>query len=254
MPKRFFAIAILPLLAGLGCSKPAPPPAPIRPVTQQDLKNLGQTSSNAQQEFADSEKLYKQLKEQQAAANSAAKPSAAATPSVDMTPGTAMTPGRPVASLEELSALVQKAGYTPRFDSGKLPYFMVTLNPSLTKLGFPHGMKILYFLSDDKKSFTFFAYVRELRESEGNDVSQAMTNAPLAPALLAKLKAADPMPQKAIFMATNMPVLASGNAVVAMPYLILAMSAVNQNMNPGAVQLEINNIVSVLGTTQTIWK
>jgi hypothetical protein len=248
MSKKVFAIAILPLLASLGCSKPAPPPAPIRPITKEDLKKLGQTSSNVQQEFANSEKLYKELKEQQAASNSAAKQGP------DMTSGPVVAQSRPVASLEELSALVQKAGYTPRFDSGKLQYFMVTSNPSLTKLGFPHGMKILYFLSGDKESFTFFAYVRELRESEGNDVSQAMTNAPLAPDLLEKLKTADPMPQKAIFMATNMPVMASGETVVAMPYLILAMSAENRNMDPGTVQAEINNIVTVLGTTQPIWK
>jgi hypothetical protein len=254
MQKKVFAIAFLPLLASLGCSKPAPPPAPIRPVTQEDLKKLGQTSSNVQKEFADSDKLYNELKKQQAAANSTANGSPAVTPSVDMTPGSAMTPDRPVASLEELSALIQKAGYTPRFDSGKLPYFMVTSNPSATKLGFPGGIKILYFLSDDKKSFTFFAYVRELRESEGNDVSQATTNAPLAPELLAKLKTVNPMPQTAIFMAANMPVMANGNTVVAMPYLILAMSAENQSMGPGTVQMEINNIASVLGTTQGIWK
>jgi hypothetical protein len=32
------------------------------------------------------------------------------------------------------------------------------------------------------------------------------------------------------------------------------MSAENQNMDPGTVQAEINNIVTVLGTTQPIWK
>jgi hypothetical protein len=258
MSKKIFAIAILPLLAGLGCSKPAPPP-PIRPITQQDLKNLSQSAENAQKEFAASEKLYEELKKEKAAqgsaTNSTSTPNPAVTPSPDMTPGSAITPGRPIASVEELSALIQKAGYTPHSnDASKMRYFVVTSNPSVTKLGFPGGMKILYFLSDDKKSFTFFAVIRELRQSEGNDVSQATTNAPLAPALISKLKTADPMPQKAIFMATNLPVMASGETVVAMPYLLLAMSAENRNMDPGTVQAEINNIVAVLGTTQLIWK
>jgi hypothetical protein len=162
--------------------------------------------------------------------------------------------GRPVASLEELSALIQKAGYAPQryTDSNKIAHFTVTSNPSLTKLGFPNGMRILYFVADDKKSFTFFALVRTLRESEGNDVSQAIDNKPFAPDLLAKLKTVNPMPRESAFMATTMP--AGSNTVVQEPFLILAMSTGNENVDPGTVKSLIDDIVMVLGATKEVWK
>jgi hypothetical protein len=255
MPKRIFATAVLLLLASLGCSKPAPPPAPIRPVTEQDLKKLVPPPYDAQKGFAASDKLYKELTEGTAAPGSGAKPSASTTPSPDMTPGLPLALGRPVASLQELSAVIQKAGYTPHSnDAGGVPYFMVTSDPAVAKLGFPDGLKIIYLLSEDKKSFTFAAVVRELRESEGNDVSQATSNAPLAPTLVSTLQGVNPMAKTSSFVATEMSVMNNGKVSIVMPFLLFSTTRRNENMDPGTVISVVGDIVRVLGTTQGIWK
>jgi hypothetical protein len=165
----------------------------------------------------------------------------------------------PVGSQEEFTALIAKAGYQPHANEpGYVPYFEA-FPANEDEAGLPGKLRIVYILSDDKRTLYFMGVVRQLRQGELPKMNmdnplQQPDDESMAKDLIAKLQTANPAFKSSKFAVRSLPSGMEGDAVMMAPTVVLGAGFQNISATPEVVKAAVAEMVLVLKNTTALWK
>jgi hypothetical protein len=172
----------------------------------------------------------------------------------------------PIGSDEEFTELIRKAGFEPHAnEKGYLPYFDAFPNDE-SAAGLPGNLRIVYVLSDDKRTLVFLGLVRPFRQEElpkadFQHPEQMDSDAALDPQLIAKLQSANPASGSSRFSGRRLPsgmlmlpVNGGEQALNMEAWIVLETYFANATPGPATVNAAVAEMMMVLRPTQGLWK
>jgi hypothetical protein len=165
----------------------------------------------------------------------------------------------PVGSREQFTALIAKAGFRPQTNvPGYLPYFEAYASNE-DEAGIPGKLRIVYVLTDDKRTLYFLAIVRQLRQGElpslnMDDPFHQADDDSMAKDVIAKLQGANPAFKSSKFGVRTLPSGMEGDAVLMVPTVVLGAGFQNLSANPEVVKAAVAELTLVLRGTVGVWK